>query len=393
MKILIGSESFFPGISGLSVSTDILAKKLSKKGHKVSVVVPSAHLLTSGVFRKNGYKLYRLHSIANPFRKNFRITIFPMNKIKGILNREKPDIIHLQDPNFICQSLKKLGKKMNIPVIGHCHFMLEYILTYIMYLKPLHSQIKNFLSEQLASFYNECSYVITPSDFVAEDLIRRGVKTPVKAVPMGIEFEKFNDNKASASGIKRLRLPDKFKALYLGRIDKDKNLEVFFESIPEILKKIDIHIIICGTGSQLKHFKSLAGKLKIKNNISFIGPFRYTDKMIPLIYKNADIFIMPSAIETQSIVTLEAMGAGLPIVAAKGGAVPEYIKDMKNGILFDPDDPKDLARAVVYLHENRELMESMKRENALFAKEQTIDNTINRIEDIYNLVNGGKNEN
>lgn len=389
MKILIGSESFFPGISGLSVSTDMLAAKLAKCGHKVSVVVPSTHLFNFGVFKKNGYKLYRLHSVANPFRKGFRITIFPFTKIYGILKREKPDIIHLQDPNFICQALKKLGKKTDIPVVAHCHFMLEYVLAYIMYLRPLHAKIKKFLSQRLTNFYNNCDYVITPSKFVAEDLIARGVRTRIKAVPMGVEFEKFNRGEKTDETPKKYDFPDKFKALYLGRIDKDKNLDVLFHAMPLILKTTDMHFVICGNGGRLRYFKNLAGKLKIKNNISFIGPFRHCNKIITQIYKNADIFIMPSAIETQSIVTLEAMAAGLPIVAAKGGAVPEYIKDGINGALFDPKSPEDLAKAVIFISNNKDLARSMKKENINYAAGQTIEKTINEIEKIYEAVVSG----
>lgn len=383
MKILIGSESFFPGISGLSVYTHTLAKNLSERGHSVYIVVPSTHVFDFGVFKKDGYKLYRLHSIPNPFRKKFRITFFPMGKIKGILDREKPDIIHLQDPNFICQSLKKLASKMKIPVIAHNHFTIDYVLAYIMYLKPLHAKIRTMLSEKLTNFYNECNCVITPSRFVSDELISRGVKSPVKIVPMGIDFKRFNGSLREGKNSGLLNLPDKYTALYTGRIDKDKNLDVFFRSMPIILKKTDMHFIICGTGNRIKYFKNLAKKLKITNNVSFMGPFKYTDKIMPQIYKNADVFIMPSGIETQSIVTLEAMAAGLPIIGAKGGALPEYIKENLNGLLFNPESPQALANAVVFLYNNKGLAESMKKVNMEFAKNHTIDKTIDEIEKIY----------
>lgn len=386
MKILIGSESFFPGISGLSVYTHTLAKNLGKRGHKVYIVVPSTHIFDFGVFKKDYYKLYRLHSIPNPFRRNFRITFFPMGKIKGILDREKPDIIHLQDPNFICQSLKKLALKMNIPVIAHNHFTLDYVMAYIMYLKPLHVKIRNMLSEKLTNFYNECSCVITPSRFVSDDLFSQGVTSPVKTVPMGVDFKRFNGSLPGGKERGLLLLPDKYTALYMGRIDKDKNLDVLFHSIPKILEKIDMHFIICGTGNRVKHFKNLVKRLKISGNISFMGPFKYTDKKIPQIYKNADIFIMPSSIETQSIVTLEAMAAGLPIVGAKGGALPEYIKENLNGVLFDPKSPEGLAKAVTFIYNNKDLAMSMKNVNMKFAKSQTIEKTVDKIEKIYEEV-------
>jgi len=141
----------------------------------------------------------------------------------------------------------------------------------------------------------------------------------------------------------KFNLPDKRTVLYLGRIDKDKSIEVLVRAIPDVLRKIDAHFVITGTGGELDNMKSLVLELEIDSAVTFIGFVEHNSPDFVGLYKNASLFAIPSTIETQSLVTLEAMSAGLPIVAARAGALPELVHNGKNGYLFAPGNSRQCA--------------------------------------------------
>jgi glycosyltransferase involved in cell wall biosynthesis len=117
---------------------------------------------------------------------------------------------------------------------------------------------------------------------------------------------------------------------------------------------------IVGEGPELPALRSLAGQLGIDDVVSFVGSL---DGMSALQqeYARADIFCLPSLQEGFGIVYLEAMAAGLPIAAARAGAVPEVAPDGEVSLLVPPDDDRALAGAL------RRLAESPDRRRELGA--------------------------
>lgn len=347
MKIIIGSESFAPNISGVATAAELLAKSLAKEGHKVSVFCPSRSFETHEDQNYKEYKVVRFRSIKNPFRKGFRVTFLPKKEILKYVEKIKPDLIHLQDPTSICSQLLKAAKKNDIPVVVTNHFSLDYVISYLKWLKPFHPQIKFILRRYLANFYNSCNHVFCPTETVKKDLLTWGVKTEITAVSNGVDLDRFFSHSDLSDIYHKYHLPPNPIVLYMGRVDKDKRIEVFISSIPEIIKKVNAHFVVAGMGDELPKMKKMVEKLGIAEAISWIGWLDKDSPEFPKIYQLATVFAIPSPIETQSIVTMEAMATGLPVVGANAGALPELIKNGKNGYLFTPGDHKDLARKVV----------------------------------------------
>lgn len=163
MKIIIGSESFAPSISGVAIATEVMATGLAKLGYQVYVFAPDHPQAND---KNYNFQVFRFKSRGNPFRKGFMVAQKPKKEIFRQVLRLKPEIIHLQDPTNIGTGLLKAGQKLKIPIVISNHFSLDYVVSYFNYLKPLHPLMKFVLRKYLASYYNHCDRVVCPTETV-----------------------------------------------------------------------------------------------------------------------------------------------------------------------------------------------------------------------------------
>lgn len=359
MKIIIGSESFAPNVSGVATVTEILANNLASAGHEVWVFAPSEKYKTYKDLKFDKFSVWRFNSIPNPFRKGFRVAVFSQQEIFRFVAQIQPDIIHLQDPTGICSQLLGAAQKYKIPVIVSNHFSLDYVTSYFRWLKFIHPQFKKILRWYLIKFYNHCQYVICPTETVKKELEKWGTRTKIIAISNGVDLDRFFEFSDLGDFYDKYHLPPNKKVLYIGRVDKDKGVEIFVRAIPKIAEATNAHFVIVGDGKELNNMKKLALKLHVDQKISWLGQIDAKSKEIIWAFQSAAVFVMPSKIETQSIATMEAMAAGLPIVGANGGALPELILDEKNGYLFEPDNSDDLALRVGQILSDRKKAKKM----------------------------------
>lgn len=388
MRIVIGSESFYPNVSGVSVTTFNLASYLAGRGHEVAVVAPSQH---HGSYREefaNGFTVWRIGSVSNPFRKDFRVTVYPLRQVRAALAAWLPDVIHLQDPTSIGCVLSREAKARHIPVVISHHFTLDYILTYLRLLKPFHSYLRRRITRAMINFYNSCAHVICPSETVKNDLLQAGLTTSLTAVSNGVNLNRFFAYELPPSVRSASRLPDKPVVLYVGRLDPDKGLETFLDAVPLVLARSKAHFVLCGGGNLLVSLKNLVKEKGLEEYVSFLGPFGYLSPDLPRVYQLATCFVIPSAIESQSIVTLEAMASGLPVVAPSAGALPELVADGDNGFLFPPGDAVVLAEKVNRLLVDRDLCRRMGQRSLEKVIKHELNGSLQKIEEIYYQVTG-----
>lgn len=359
LRILIGSESFYPNVSGVAVSAWNLAAYLAGHGHEVAVMAPSTRLADDYEKYPEGFCVFRFLSVPNPFRSGFRVTMHPYKRILNAVKDWKPDVIHLEDPASICSCLAKAGDLYNIPVVISHHFTLDYILSYFRFLKPLHQYSRRQLSRYLRNFYNRCQHVICPSETVEKWLISIGVYAPITVISNGVNLQRFFNYESPVAIRFNLGLPDLPIVLYVGRIDLDKRLNILLEAVPLVLKNHPACFVLCGGGNLLERLKKRILQEGLNEHVVFWGQLDHNDDNLPRLYQLASCFVMPSCIETQSIVTMEAMAAGLPVVAADSGALPELVSDGETGFLFKPNNAYDLAEKISQLLDNPEMAEHM----------------------------------
>ena len=239
----------------------------------------------------------------------------------------------------------------------------------------------------MANFYNSCQYVICPSETVKSWLLTVGVKVPVAAISNGVDLHRFFSYE-SPSGIRAdLGLPELPIVLYVGRIDQDKSLDTLLEAIPLVLQNQAAHFVFCGGGNLLGRLRKKILQAGLGEQVTFLGQLDHQNQELPRLYQIATCFVIPSQIETQSIVTMEAMASGLPVVAAAAGALPELVSEGDNGSLFDPGDAVELARKIGLILGNPELAQQMGQRSLQKVVEHELSRNLFKIEQIYEGVN------
>jgi len=387
LKILIATESYYPNISGVAVFSHNLAKRMQENGHKVFVIAPLSN------FREHqevvdGVKIFRLESKKNKFRDGYFVSKFPFKKVAKIIEKIKPDVIHLQDPVMISLGALFKARKMKIPVVVTNHFSLEYIISYVPALKFINPVFLAIATRYLNWFYGKCNILTCPTKTVADRFLQSGVKTKVKVVSNGVDLSRFMPHFGDTNIIKRkFGIPiSKPIILYVGRVDIDKNLITLIKSIPFVVKKLDAHFVIVGQGRERKKLKEIIREDNLKKNITFVDFIPYGDDLLPKIYQASDIFINPCPTETQSIVVLEAQATGLPVIVANAGALPEIIKNGQNGFLFNTGDEKELARKVIDILSDKKLAKKMGECGIEIINKHIADKTYSQFEKIYRTV-------
>lgn len=369
MEIAWFTDTWLPNKDGVVTSLLLFKKILERKGHEVYIFAP-------GNRNEDDGKIFYYNS--KPFSKypNYRITsmrtIFSQRTTK-IIKEISPDIIHSHSPGIIGLNAVISSYKFGIPLIFTYHTFLNDSIYLIFKGSSIQSIAEKLLNIWLKWYFRRCSCIITPSNYVANE-IKKIFDGDIRILPNGIEidlFEKGNGEKI------RGRYKGKKIILHVGRIVREKNIDLLIKSAPLVLKKYDAIFIIVGEGPARKELEKKVEENGLKDYFIFTG--FVSDEELADYYKSADVFVFPSTYETQGIVAFEAMSAGLPVVGAKARAIPEFIREGENGYLSSPYDEKEFAEKIFMAMEDKEIGKRGRE----FVKNYSIEKMADGLIEIY----------
>jgi len=384
MKILLATESYYPNIDGGAIAQYNLVNELIKHGHEICVVAPG-NSLRNKIEKENGVKIYRTRAVKLPLymRSRYFFSPFPLFKIGKIIKQFKPDIVHICSPYPVSISAMLWARKYNIPVIGSIHILPENMISPFFRLEN-YKVFKRYSWQYLVYFFNLVDWVTAPTKTGADMYIDKGLKKNITPISNGLKTEIFSPSNNGEYLRKKFNLPKKDIILCSGRINEEKNLDVLIKAIPHVVKKVDAHFLICGEGGDYKQdLIDLAKNLNIDKYTTFTGFLDWED--YPNIYSIADVFAMPAESELQSIVTMEAVASGLPVVVVKKGALPE-LASMENGLVFEPKNSKQMADCIVKIIKDESLKKSMGLKSLELIKKHSMSSVVNQYEKLYEKV-------
>ena len=384
MRVIIVSQTYSYG-NGQASFTIHLAESMAQHGHQVMVITPSERMKSYSL-RQNGVhveKVAAVHmSILHP---TIYITPWPSHRIQQLFHGFQPDVVHIQDHYFLCQAAVNEARRLNIPLIGTNHFLPENLLPFFRKFPNLQHLFTIPLWKMMLSVFNKLNVAITPSRTAARILQEQKIRIPVRAISNGVDTNRFRpEPETDRIGIRRRYnlSPDHTLFLYVGRLDGEKGLDTLLDAV-SLLPGDDFQLAIGGSGLYEQALRKQAQALNLEGRVIFAG-FVKPDRL-PALYNSADIFVMPSPEELQSIATLEAMACGKPILAANGRALPELVEPGLNGYLFQPAQPEDAARKMHQLMEECRKWSAMGRASFERSQGHSLQNTITHYEEQYRM--------
>jgi len=288
------------------------------------------------------------------------------NTLAGAVNTINADVYeaHAVSGYGFLRALKEKGIRK--PFIQTVHGVLadEYAQAVQRGSLTLRAKLANFFMWQLSKLEAEAAknatLTVTISRYSAQKIRQfYGVdKEKIRIAPNGVDTQRFQPSKNSCETIKhQIGIDSKLCVLFVGRLIPRKGLTYLIKAAKHIVKEYSqTRFLIVGDGPQKPHLLATLEKTNLLSNFVFLGDVN--ERLLPVLYNCADVFVLPSIQEGQGIALLEAQAAAKPVVAFDVGGVREAIVDKETGLLTKPDS-RELAVAVMKLLANGTLREKM----------------------------------
>jgi glycosyltransferase involved in cell wall biosynthesis len=367
LKICYLARNYGSVIHGPSLYGEYIIDGAVKKGHEVWLVTPDTTKANSQIRFVNVKKPRDLkHATWIELSRTFS------KKLEEIKN-EKFDAIHFLNSLEVMRYNNNL-KNVYTTVHGY-HFAestwnLDYYLKmypYDWYTRYPYYNIGRFLERKNL---RNMKHILAVSKYMKNSLVKNYEieERKISVVPNGIEIKNQNIKRRFSHNL-----------LLVGNNFQTKGVSTLIYAT-RILKREfpEMKITIVGEDKASGYMKKLAEENGVGKNFNFTGHVDYNQ--MEEHYAKADIFTMPSTIESFGIALLEAMGYGLPLIGTSVGGIPEIIEDKKNGFIIPPKKPRMLADTIRLLFEDEKLRKKM-GENSykrlrMFDVKKTVEQTL-----------------
>jgi len=331
MKIGLFTDTYYPQISGVAASVSILSEQLTAHGHDVYIFTT-----TDPKASKCEHKIIRLPSLRFVSKRRIGLCILP--RLKKLANRLGIELVHTHTEFPLGQYGRWLSKELNIPLVHTMHTIYE---DYTHYIAPgaLNTVAKSVAKKWVKLFCNATNEVIVPTDKTRLLLLSYGVTKNISVIPTGIDLDRFSPSRHDSEDIRALKanfgiLPEDKVLLYVGRISEEKNIKEVLRYAKEYMhERSKIKFLLIGDGPSKSELEDEVKSLGISQNVIFTGQREWTE--IARYYQLGDVFVTASQSETQGLTYIEALAAGVPVIAKSDPCIEGVVHNGVNGYTFN----------------------------------------------------------
>ncbi|MDN6179877.1 MAG: glycosyltransferase [Halomonas subglaciescola] len=363
LRTAMFTNNYLPFIGGVPISIERLKRGLSALDHPVMVIAP--RYSRQNIAEEDD--VLRLPSLL-PLGKHreFRLANIFSWRMLSRVRAFAPHIIHVHHPFWIGRAGKLLGRMLGVPVVYTYHTRLEHYAHYVPLPGPL---FRNFISHALVKrFANGCDVIIVPTSSVEEYLRIIGVKKPIFVQPTGIEYARFADvDDHAVEALKaRYALAGKRVLVSISRLSREKNIDFMLDGLRLLHDggEHDAHLLLVGEGQDRQRLETRVEALGLGPHVTLAGAV--APEEIPAYCHTAELFVFASRSETQGMVVLEAMAAGLPVVVIRSSGIEDIVTQGHNGYKTAPD-VQAWSGAIAALLNNADERQRIGRQAATFA--------------------------
>ena len=359
MRIGIFTDSYYPHVSGVATSIDMLKEALIKMKHEVYLVIPD---LDTGKFsydKKN--KILYMPGVKTGIYKT-RLTRAHHRRAFNIVKSWNLDVIHSQTEFGVGKFSRICSKKLNIPVVHTYHTLYEDYVYYVTH--GLFDKFAKKIVVKITQNYcdKKCDECIVPTNKI-KDLFENkyDITRTIHVIPTGIDIKKFAPSKDLRTKAQNIRKkynikPDDFLIGSIGRIAIEKSFDRLINCVDKMSKiNQKVKLMLVGDGPAIDDLKKQVQELKLEKNVIFTGLVDYN--VIPAYYQALDIMASFSVTETQGLTIIEGLAAAKPTLCIEDDSFKAMVQDSYNGYLFKDED--EFIEKTFNLMNNKELYKEM----------------------------------
>jgi 1,2-diacylglycerol 3-alpha-glucosyltransferase len=365
MRIGMMVDTYKPYVSGVTNHVDLHKRALERSGQEV-------YVFTFGDDEYLDDDPRILRSPGVPLADTgFYLSLRYKTKHKKLL--QTMDLVHVHHPFLSGRLALNYCRSERIPIVFTNHS--RYDLLAQAYLPLMPDEVSHsLLQAYMPDFCEAVDLVISPSESMAKILRELEVKSRIEVIPNGVDLQKFHQAKPFPRS--HFGFTDQDVLLvYAGRIAPEKNLSFLLQAFAGIAQLLpNIYLLMVGGGKKQfeEEVQSLIAQLGIANRVRSTGMIAYDD--IPSYLAMCDIFVTTSVSETFGMSTVEAMGAGLPIMGVHSPGTSDIVEDGKTGFL-SAEDVAAFTAKLTYLCLHPELRREMGLAACESSKQYDIERT------------------
>ncbi len=364
MRVALFTETFLPKIDGIVTVVCLLLDHLEKRGIEAVVVAPKM-----GVDRYKTAPIIGVPGVKLPLYPELRIgtpTLSTYNEVKAF----QPDVAHFIHPVLIGVPGILMAKRLDVPTVASFHLDVARLVHYfhLGFIEPVTDVLTRVV-------FNSADYALAPSKLIQQEMLDIGVNR-VGLWKRGVDPDRFDPRfrDAAMRDVLSDGHPDDTLLIYVGRLSSEKqidHLKPVLEAVP------GTRLAVVGNGPAREALEAqFAG-----TNTKFMGYMQ--GEALSQAYASADIFVFPSALETFGLVVVEAMAAGLPVVASRVGGVRDVVEEGHTGYTFESGDIDGMIAGVRQIAVSRARITEMGLAARAFAETQTWPAMMDEVIDLY----------
>ena len=407
MRIAMFSDCYYPRVNGVVVSVYSFVQELVNRGHVVKVITveyPDDYEFNKkkgssmGLIDNPNFSLNRLSSKEIIFSKEDRLVrLKQWHILKGILDDFQPDILHINSEWLVGYFGAMYAHHRKVPCIFTFHTLWEdYIQNYAPILRE---KISKKIGRDIVKFYlKTANHILAPTPQTAQTVRKYGIDTPVELLPTGIPDSMF---KVDTGAVEKMReevfsrfpqLKDRKILLFAGRVAKEKNLPFLLPVLKRVNQLLETSasasdgaskgaaLLVAGDGNFMQELKDLVEQQQLAQDVFYLGYVERDD--LASLYHLADVFTFPSKTETQGLVTVEAMAAGLPVVAIGEMGTLDVMQGDNGGFMV-PEDVEIFSQKVYQLLSDDVLYQEKSQEGRDWSRRWGMSALTDRLEASY----------
>jgi 1,2-diacylglycerol 3-alpha-glucosyltransferase len=373
MRIAHFTNTYYPIVSGVVRSVSAFRQALTDQGH--SVFIFSQH---ASDYEDSEPFIFRYPVFELPVQSKFPVIIPVSPFIDRLLPSLKPQVIHTHHPIVLGQTAAKKAEELDLPFVFTFHTRYR---EYSHYVSLNQAMVKDIIDRWLGVFIQQCHHIIVPSESIRQILADLyGLREQVTVIPTGIDLGPYTTAVGEPIRQKHGWGNDRI-LISVGRLAKEKNWHALLAAAADVMQsEPDVRLVILGEGEERESLEEQAQELGVADRLELPGMVPFAQ--IPAYLKAADLFCFASTTETQGLVTLEAMAAGLPIAAFAATGTSDVVVDGENGLLTD-EDPQALAQAIQRILTDDSLRQKLQEGAEQTAERYEIGRQAQRLTAVY----------